>query len=367
MNTAGTKKIETDRLILRQYVLDDAEDMYNNWTSDPAVTEFMPWPTHSSLGVTKDILKEWVSYYDDGGTYNWGITLKGDDRVIGNIAVVHKDEKIGSFEIGYCLGRKYWGRGIMPEALTSVIDYLFENEKDLNSITATHDPRNSKSGRVMVKAGMRFDGILRASKWNQHGPHDTVYYSVLRSDMVKKDEYEKLFFEIHPNFFEREYIQNISEGEIYSEMILRLQEYREDKYEKKLPDNISFGFYDGPIDVLHEAVAKVDPDWVKIFREGSRVYCAFEDGKIVSFCMIEDFGTHEVDVMSWKIGGPGCVGTVPEYRSRGIALTMIKNVTKILRDEFYDYSYIHYTQVDKWYEKLGYKTILKWDKNGFVI
>lgn len=60
----------------------------------------------------------------------------------------------------------------------------------------------------------------------------------------------------------------------------------------------------------------------------------------------------------------GCVGTLPEYRDRGIGLTMVKHVTGILREEGYDYSYIHYTYLAPWYEKLGYKTVIKWGRNG---
>ena len=366
MNTVGTRKIETDRLVLRRYKIGDAEDMYGNWTSDEEVTKFMPWPTHESVDFTRQLLTEWVSYYEDGGTYNWGITLKGDDHVIGNIAVVSKNEKIRSFEIGYCLSRKFWGKGIMPEALKAVILYLFDSEKDLNQITATHDIRNKKSGRVMQKAGMHFEGVIRESKANAQGLHDTAYYSVIRSDLVTQKQYEDLFTEMHPNFFEREYVRNTEEGKVASEMLLRLQEFDSSKYVKDLPSGITFGFYDGPLDVLHEAVEKVNPNWVKNFTEGMRFYCGIEAGKIACFCIIDEFGTHEVNGMTWKIAGPGCVGTVPDYRDRGLGLTMISQVTKILRDEFYDYSYIFYTYVDKWYEKLGYKTILKWDKHGFV-
>ena len=53
MNKAGTQRIETDRLILRRFRLEDAEDMYANWASDPEVARFLTWPTHSSVEVTK--------------------------------------------------------------------------------------------------------------------------------------------------------------------------------------------------------------------------------------------------------------------------------------------------------------------------
>ncbi len=366
MNTIGTKTIETERLILRRYVVTDAEDMFQNWAGDPEVTKFLSWPTHRSAEFTRELLSKWVSFYEDGKTYNWGITLKGEDHVIGNIAVVEREERTCSYEVGYCLGKAFWGRGIMPEALKAVIQYLFKGEPDLNRIIATHDIRNKKSGRVMQKAGMHFDGVLRASKKNNQGLHDTAYYSILRSDLVSEKQYEDLFLEMNPGFFEREYVKRVSDEEPASEMFLRLQGFDGRCYEKAFPKEVSFGYYQGDLEELLDAVRKVIPHWVPFFTEKSRVYCGFVDGKIASFCMIEDFGEHLVNGERWKIGGPGCVGTVPEYRDRGIGLTMVRNVTEILRDEFYDYSYIHYTYETGWYGKLGYETVLSWSGSGFM-
>lgn len=366
MNTIGTKTIETERLILRRYTVEDAEDMYENWASDPEVTRFLSWPTHASVDFTRSLLEKWVSFYEDGKTYNWGITVKGNDHVIGNIAVVERDERTCSYEIGYCLGRKYWGQGIMPEALRAVIKYLFDGESDLMRVYATHDLRNAKSGRVMQKAGMHFDGILRGAKKNNLGLHDTAYYSVLRSDLVTPEQYEQLFSEIKPGFFELEHVKQIPEEWVAAEQMLRLQEFDAERYQKTFPDNVTFGYYTGDFEELLEAVGKVIPGWVPLFSKDTRVYCGFVDGKIASFCMIEDFGEHIVNGERWKIGGPGCVGTLPEYRSRGIGLTMVSRVTQILREELYDYGYIHYTFESKWYEKLGYKTVVQWNCKGFV-
>ena len=111
---------------------------------------------------------------------------------------------------------------------------------------------------------------------------------------------------------------------------------------------------------------QVDVDWIEFFGEGDRVFCGYLDGKVVSFCLIDNMGSHNVNGQVLKIGGPGCVGTLPEYRDNGIGLMMVKMVTQILKEEGYDYSYIHYTSVAKWYEKLGYETILKWTKKGIL-
>lgn len=149
-------------------------------------------------------------------------------------------------------------------------------------------------------------------------------------------------------------------------MILHLDKFEQNKYDRKLDDSISFGYYNGDLDELKEAVEKVVQYWAQSYNGKHRAYCGYIDGKVASFCLIEDKGVHNICERKIKIGGPGCVGTLPEYRNKGIGLTMVKNVTQILKDEGYDYSYIHFTGVAPWYEKLGYKTSIKWNKNGVM-
>ncbi len=183
MNKIGTKTIETDRLILRRFKVEDAGDMFENWASDPEVTEFLTWPTHTDVEVTKNLLSDWVTRYEDGGYFNWAMELKETGRVIGNISAIKINEKIEGADIGYCMSRAYWGRGLMPEALRAVMDYLFD-EVGLNRVAACHDVNNPKSGRVMDKAGMKQEGILRASGKNNLGFADMVWHSMIRSDRV---------------------------------------------------------------------------------------------------------------------------------------------------------------------------------------
>ena len=182
MNKTGTQPIETRRLLLRRFRREDAEDMFANWASDPEVTRFLTWPAHSSAGVTRMLLDHWIPRYEDGGFFNWVIEWKETGRVIGNISVVRLDEVIEEADIGYCLGRAFWGRGIMPEALRAVIDYLF-GTVGVNRITASHDVNNPKSGRVMEKAGMKEEGVRRASGKNNLGICDVSCHAVLRGDL----------------------------------------------------------------------------------------------------------------------------------------------------------------------------------------
>jgi [ribosomal protein S5]-alanine N-acetyltransferase len=185
MKPQGTKRLETDRLILRRFVIEDAEDMYQNWTSDPEVTKYLTWPTHSSLDVTKAVLEDWLPKYEDDNYYNWAIEYKETGKVIGSISVVKLNDIVDSADIGYCMSRALWGNGIMPEALTAVINFLFD-EVGLNRIAAYHDANNPKSGRVMDKAGMKLEGVWRQAGKNNQGICDEVWHSIIRSDRLKK-------------------------------------------------------------------------------------------------------------------------------------------------------------------------------------
>ena len=177
----GTKTLETERLTLRRFTLEDAEKMFTNWASDKAVTEFLTWPPHQTVELTKSLLAEWISDYEKPDVYNWVIELKGEKVPIGNISVVrHRDETL-SCDLGYCMGTRWWGNGLMPEAGRAVLAYLFE-EVGFNRIAATHDKNNPKSGRVMQKLGMTYEGTLRSAGHNNQGIVDEVWYSILKDE-----------------------------------------------------------------------------------------------------------------------------------------------------------------------------------------
>ena len=187
MQLIGTQPIETARLLLRRFEIGDAEDMYRNWASDPEVTRYLTWQPHAGVEVTRALLGDWVARYDDGGCFHWAITWKQTGEVIGDIAAMKLNEKVESVEMGYCLGRAWWGRGLMPEALTAVMEYLF-TRVGLNRIAAVHDVDNPKSGRVMEKAGMKFEGVLRQAGRNNQGLCDEVWHAALRGERQRPGE-----------------------------------------------------------------------------------------------------------------------------------------------------------------------------------
>ena len=182
MKHVGTQRVDSDRLVLRRFKSGDAESIYNNWANDDEVTANLSWPTHSKLETSEKILDYWLEEYNEGNTYHWGIELKESSRLIGSISVVKIDEKNESCEIGYCIGRKFWGQGITSEALRLIVDFLFEQVHP-ERIYAYHLSDNPASGEVMKKSGMKYEGRLRHYRKKPNGVYyDCVFYSILSSE-----------------------------------------------------------------------------------------------------------------------------------------------------------------------------------------
>lgn len=182
MKHKGTIKLESKNLILRKFVLEDAESMYNNWASDEEVTKYLSWPAHSSVEVSKDIINSWIEEYKNDNYYHWAITLKENgDEPIGGISIVEIKEKVGSVQFGYCIGQNWWNKGVTSEALNTLIEF-FIKEVGANRIEARHDPNNPNSGKVMMKCGLKYEGTMRQYDINNQGICDTSMYGILAKD-----------------------------------------------------------------------------------------------------------------------------------------------------------------------------------------
>lgn len=184
MKHKGTLRLETDRLILRPFVPEDAISMFRNWASDEEVTRFLTWPAHRDAEMTSRVIADWCKSYEAPDYYQWAIELKEIKEPIGSIAAVKTDDRIESATIGYCIGRHWWGQGLTSEALREVIRFFFE-EVGTNCVNACHDPRNPNSGRVMCKCGMTLEGTRRAGGINNQGICDETWYSILRTEYEK--------------------------------------------------------------------------------------------------------------------------------------------------------------------------------------
>lgn len=181
MKHCGTQSLETERLVLRRFSVNDAEFMFRNWASDPEVTRFLTWPAHASVEISKEVIEEWVASYSRDDYYQWAIVLKDIDEPIGSIGAVDLNDDISKVHIGYCIGRDWWHQGIMSEALLAVIGFFFD-VVGVNRIESRHDPRNPNSGMVMEKCGMKFEGTMRSSDRNNQGICDASWYALLKSE-----------------------------------------------------------------------------------------------------------------------------------------------------------------------------------------
>lgn len=174
--------------------------------------------------------------------------------------------------------------------------------------------------------------------------------------------YTELFNCLHPNFFREEGIRALPKDCVFSELVMDLRGAQPNVPPLDFPNEIVFGEYHGELAKLREAVRRVDEDWVQYFNEGDRFYCAFDGENIVAFCSLTDMGRHQ----GLHIGGPGCVGTIPEYRRRGIGLEMVRSATETLKADGFDLSWIHYTHLAQWYMRLGYRPVLRWSSGGIL-
>lgn len=181
MEHKGTKKIETDRLLLRAFCTDDINAAYKNWTSDENVTEFLRWPTHSNREITERVIKDWIKESEKADFYQWAIVLKEIDEPVGTISVVDSNEALNILHVGYCIGSKWWHQGITSEAFSAIIPYLFD-EVGANRIESQHDPNNPHSGNVMKKCGLTYEGTLRQADYSNKGIVDACMYSLLKSE-----------------------------------------------------------------------------------------------------------------------------------------------------------------------------------------
>lgn len=179
----GTKTITTERLILRKFTVDDANDMFI-WASNPEVVKYLSYSPHTSPQATADLLKGWVNGYNSNKVYNWAIELNG--TVVGSISVVDSDDDCLYCHLGWQIDEPFWNKGYMTEAAKAIVDFLF-SEVGYNRIQSGHDTRNVGSGRVMQKIGMTLEGTLRQYCLQKDGTiGDKHLWAILKSEWEQK-------------------------------------------------------------------------------------------------------------------------------------------------------------------------------------
>ena len=153
----------TARLVLREAVVEDAAAIYDGYASDPEVTRFLSFPTHRDVGDAERFLALCAEERAAGRSNTYVVTRRGDQVVLGVFDLrVEARFRLG---FGYALGRAHWGRGYMSEVLGEVVRWA-GTRPEVWRLWAFCDAENAASARVMVKAGLGFEGVLR--RWFVH-------------------------------------------------------------------------------------------------------------------------------------------------------------------------------------------------------
>ncbi len=171
--------IQTERLWLRRAVIDDAEAIFAAYGHDLEVTKYLSWKPTGNLDDTSSHLRASALAWEEGRAFQWVILRKEDRRLLGAIGLRVDGHKV---ELGYVLAKNFWRKGYMTEAVRAVVDAALK-DKEVYRIWAVCDIENPASARVMEKAGMKFEGVLR--RWSVHPtlsdePRDCRCYAITK-------------------------------------------------------------------------------------------------------------------------------------------------------------------------------------------
>ncbi len=173
------ERISTERLILRKPVMQDAAVIFETYAQDPEVTRYLPWRPHSGLPQTIEFLTGCVDAWKGEQRFPYVMTIKEGNILIGMI-----DLRVNGFkaDVGYGIGKAWWGQGFTTEALSGIIHWALAQDL-IFRVEATCDVDNLASARVMEKAGMQKEGTLH--RWIVHPaispePRDSFLYAVVK-------------------------------------------------------------------------------------------------------------------------------------------------------------------------------------------
>ena len=178
MDEPSLPVITTPRLLLRWISEADVDALYEIF-SDPQVVRywsFGPLPNSEAAAAMQREIAE-TNLKDT--MWKWGLALRDSNRLIGTTTLFNLSLSNGRAEIGYAMGRPYWGKRYMNEALTALIVHAFETVK-LRRLEADVDPRNAASIRTLERLGFQREGFLR-ERWHVEGEiQDAYFYGLLR-------------------------------------------------------------------------------------------------------------------------------------------------------------------------------------------
>lgn len=177
---AYTKIIRTDRLVLRPPQASDADAQFA-MHSDPEVMRYFSEPPWQDPGRAVQQIADDAEAFEKEAFFRFAIELTATGEYLGSCTLhaVHRQNRRA--EIGYALGRPYWGKGYMHEALAALLEYAFV-ERDLNRLEADIDPLNAGSAHALLRLGFKQEGFL-PERWIVGGQvSDSALYGLLRRE-----------------------------------------------------------------------------------------------------------------------------------------------------------------------------------------
>jgi ribosomal-protein-alanine N-acetyltransferase len=172
--------LETERLVLRELRRADAPALLVAWRDAETMLYFGAEPLATAADARSQI-RDFRAEAASGDGIRWAITERGRDEYVGDIGFSNFAPEHARAEVGFLLARAFWRRGLMSEALTTVLDYGFRT-KSLHRVEALVDPRNESSLRVLERCGFAREGTLRGYEFERGAFIDLVLFSLLQSD-----------------------------------------------------------------------------------------------------------------------------------------------------------------------------------------
>src|SRR5712691_4886875 len=171
--------LTTQRLLLRQIEMSDAEALFATHSDEETMKLF--GTRQKSVEETREMIQRFQRQYAQRQVIRWGVTLKGDDRVIGSCPFFNFDEGFHRAETGYILNRAYWKQGIMSEAMSAVLAFGFM-QLGLQRIEAMVDPENENSKGLLQRLGFTYEGRLRKHYFSDGVFSDDLIFSLLKDE-----------------------------------------------------------------------------------------------------------------------------------------------------------------------------------------
>jgi ribosomal-protein-alanine N-acetyltransferase len=173
-------RLETPRLEMRQLEESDASALFWYYC-DTEMMKYLFFNPHKSVEDTKSFIRYMTKLYLEKDSIRWGIQAKETGKLIGTAGLHFWKREIRCAEVGYHIGRSYWGNGFATEVLGAMVDFGFKS-MNLNCIEGYHNSGNGASGRVMEKLGFTKEGVLRERIVKDNQFVDRVCYSILRRE-----------------------------------------------------------------------------------------------------------------------------------------------------------------------------------------